>query len=75
MAPMGLNVSCRAMESFSTFLNWVVKKRSGSDDIDHYLDDFFFAVPSESGICRSLMVQFSDLCRELNVPIAEDKTV
>ena len=75
MAPMGLKVSCRAMESFSTFLNWVVKTRSGSNDIDHYLDDFFFAGPSHSGVCKSLMVQFLDLCEELNVPIAEDKTI
>ena len=26
-------------------------------------------------VCKSLMVQFLDLCEELNVPIAEDKTI
>ena len=44
MAPMGHKVSCHAMEAFSTFLNWVVKKRSRSNDTDHYLYDFVFAV-------------------------------
>ena len=58
------------MEAFSTFLNWVVKTRSGSNDIEHFLDDFFFAGPSLSGVCKSLMVQFLALFEELNVPIA-----
>jgi hypothetical protein len=27
----------------STFLHWLVEKKSGSKNLDHYLDDFIFA--------------------------------
>lgn len=76
-APMGLKISSAAWESFATFLNWVVKQRSGpnNDCVDHYLDDYIFAGSAHSNCCLSLMQQFSLLCQELNVPIATEKTV
>lgn len=43
MLPMGLTQSCSYFETFSSFLEWAIKKESNSENIDHYLDDFFFA--------------------------------
>ena len=46
---LGSSISCSLLEFFSTFLEWLVKKVSGKDSVDHYLDDFLFAgmiVPS-----------------------------
>lgn len=74
MAPMGLKLSCRCWESLASFLNWLTKKRAGSENIDHYLDDFFFAGPPHSSHCSELMLEFSKLCQELMIPIAQEKT-
>jgi hypothetical protein len=35
---------------FSTFLHWLVEK-SGSKNLDHYLDDFIFAGEENSNNC------------------------
>ena len=81
MAPMGLKISCAAWEAFAKFLNWTIKYRAASladcenADCDHYLDDFIFAGPCDTDACLALMQQFIDLCRELNLPIATEKTV
>lgn len=75
MLPMGLSQSCSYFESFSTFVEWVVKNESNSNNIDHYLDDFFFAGPSDSNECDFLMQTFASVCNRLNLPIADEKTV
>ena len=73
--PMGCSVSCSLFEKFSTFLQWVIQFRTGLDTIDHYLDDFIFIGTDSSEDCLNLMSSFQNLCYELNIPIAEDKTV
>ena len=40
---MGCSISCKMFNQFSTFLHWLVEKKSGSKNLDHYLDDFIFA--------------------------------
>ena len=52
----------------------MITQKTGSDKIDHYLDDFFFAGESHSDKCQLLMLEFSDMCKELGVPIAQEKT-
>lgn len=72
--PMGCSISCATFETFSTFIEWVIKVRTGIDSIDHYLDDFIFmSIRKEQ--CKFLLDEFSCLCRELGVPVAEEKTV
>lgn len=73
MAPMGLRISCRAWEAFATFLNWLVVDRF-SKYVDHYLDDFFFAGPPQANDCAMLMSHFQDICKDVGVPIASEKT-
>ncbi len=74
MLPMGCSRSCRLFNSFSSFPHWLIEHRTGLDTLDHYLDDFFFCSEENSGKCEELMHCFSDICEELGVPIAEDKS-
>ena len=73
--PMGCAISCNIFEQFSTFLHWLVEKKSGMKTLDHYLDDFFFAGQKHSNYCKNLMNCFLDICHELGIPIAQDKLV
>lgn len=73
--PMGCSISCNLFEKFSTFLQWVVEIRSGLHSMDHYLDDFIFMGSANSNDCHTLMSTFSEICRELGVPLAEEKTL
>jgi hypothetical protein len=41
---MGCSISCATFERFSTFLHWVIENKSGTKNIDHYLDDILFNV-------------------------------
>ena len=47
--------------------------RSGRKSIMNYLDDFLFIAIARL-MCNSMIQQFYELCRELNVPIAIEKT-
>lgn len=40
--PMGCSLSCHYFELFSSFLDWVVRQKTGLDLVLHYLDDFLF---------------------------------
>ena len=72
---MGCSISCAFFEKFSTFLEWVVKSRSGVDFMVHYLDDFFFTGHAETIECELLMQTFTSVCNTLGVPVAVEKTV
>ncbi|XP_062828282.1 uncharacterized protein LOC134296685 isoform X1 [Anolis carolinensis] len=72
--PMGCSVSCAAFESFSTFLEWALKSKSGLSGVVHYLDDFLFIGMSGSGECEFLLHSFQELADQLGVPLAPDKT-
>ena len=70
---MGCSISCKICNQFSTFLHWLVEKKSGSKNLDHYLDDFIFAGEENSNNCQMLMNCFLKICDELGVPIADEK--
>lgn len=72
---MGCALSCFYFEEFSTFLEWVVSQKSGSQFLLHYLDDFLFMGPSGSSQCFSLLSIFVDTCKEFGIPLAWEKTV
>ncbi|KAK6168530.1 hypothetical protein SNE40_021042 [Patella caerulea] len=73
--PMGCSLSCALFEKFSSFLQWVLVVESGLQSVDHYLDDFLFAGPSNLSDCQTLMSYFADICKSLGVPLAQEKTV
>jgi len=70
---MGCSISCALFEKFSTFLHWVVEKKSGLSTLDHYLDNFLFAGAALTNDCQKLMDTFCFVSKELGVPIAETK--
>ncbi|XP_070608807.1 uncharacterized protein [Erythrolamprus reginae] len=72
--PMGCSVSCSLFESFSTFLEWALRRQSGLGTVVHYLDDFLLAGPAHSEQCFALMRDFEALCAQLGVPLASEKT-
>ena len=72
--PMGCSISCKVLEDFATFLNWLAREKSNVDTIDHYLDDFIFAGYNAT-ICSDIMDTFNSICYELGVPLTEDKSV
>ena len=78
--PMGASCSPAYFEAFSTFLEWVAKKESGSDLICHYMDDFFFVGGPLGGgghltSCHQLVASFERICKKFGVPLAKDKSV
>ncbi|VDI34321.1 Hypothetical predicted protein [Mytilus galloprovincialis] len=73
--PLGLSSSCQLFERFSTFLHCVVQSKSGLDTLDHYLDDFIFAGHESNNNCELLMDTFMKVCKDLCVPLADNKTV
>ena len=73
--PFGASVSCSTFEKFSSFLEWSIKERSGSDNVKHYLDDFLFGGKAGTSHCNNLLSQFFQLCQELKVPLALNKTI
>ena len=72
--PMGCSISCSSFEKFSTFLHWVLENKSGSKNIDHYLDDFLFGGKEGSDECENLMFQYKTICEDIGVPLANEKT-
>ena len=73
--PFGCSISCALFEKFATFLEWELKKRSKSDNVVHYLDDFLVAGEKETDDCVKLMDCYKNLCDELGVPLAIEKTI
>ena len=71
---MGCFISYKVFEDFATFLNWLAREKSNVYTIDHYLDDFIFA-GNNATICSDIMNTFNSICYELEVPLAEDKSV
>lgn len=73
--PMGCAISCSLFEKFSSFLEWAVRTNCNTEDLLHYLDDFLFGSEKNSNQCLTTMLAFNQLCSQLGVPIASEKTV
>lgn len=72
---MGCSLGCFYFESFSTFLEWVVRRVTGFDFILHYLDDFLFMGNEDLDDCKFLWNAFFYVCSYFNIPLADEKTV
>lgn len=71
---MGCAISCALFETFSTFLEWVVRTESGVPSILHYLDDFLFIGPSDSWVCANALQAMERVAVSFGVPLAPEKT-
>ena len=75
MLAMGCSISCSLFEKFSTFIEFLVKRRSKVGNLKHYCDDFLHAGRKQTDDCRQVMQTFFNVAQELGVPIASEKTV
>ena len=73
--PFGCAISCALFEKFSSFLEWELKRRVASNNIVHYLDDFLIAGSQNTKECEVISKSFVDMCTEIGVPLAHDKTL
>ena len=73
--PFGASISCALFQAFSDALKHIfeylakLRKRT-----TNYLDDFLFLAASRI-LCNALIQKFLDLCKRLNVPMSDEKTV
>ena len=51
------------------------REKSELNTLDHYLDDFIFAGKERTNQCKKLIDAFSNVCEDLCIPIAENKSV
>ena len=72
--PMGCSSSCAIFESFSTALEWAAKHKLRATEVVHVIDDFLLLAHSLDK-CKDDLAAFIDLCKQIGVPLAPDKTV
>lgn len=70
--PMGARSACKIFEKFSSAVEFAALK-SGIASLLHYLDDFLIISNSKKQGQEDLDL-FLDLCDEVNIPIARNKT-
>ena len=70
----GASISCAIFQSFSDALKYLIEFRTQiPDSVTNYLDDFLFLALTILA-CNFLIQSFLNLCQEIGVPIALDKT-
>jgi hypothetical protein len=67
-------LACENGEKFACALHWIVRDRSQNPHILHYLDDFLFFGPHQSNLCGDTLEIFKNMCDDIIVPIAAEKT-
>ena len=72
--PFGSAASCKIFQEFSDCLAHLVQFRTAAGKkVTNYLDDFLF-VAFVRWLCNLQCQNFLDICREINFPVAIDKT-
>ena len=70
---MGASSSCAIFEEFSTALQWIAMNKLGIKAMIHILDDFLI-ISFNKQLCAYELEKFIRMCRDIGVPIAEEKT-
>jgi hypothetical protein len=71
--PMGCSSSCNIFTQFSQALQWAAYTKMGINNIVFILDDFLF-INSSYQSCHSDLYKFINMCQDIGVPIAHNKT-
>jgi hypothetical protein len=71
--PFGCCISPSLFEKFSTFLEYIIKRRIPNKKLLHYLDDFLGGDTSIES-CKNNMKIFSESMQEIGVPLADEKS-
>lgn len=72
--PMGCRTSCKIFEEFSSAIEWIARNKLGMNAVVHILDDFLFIERSKFS-CLQKFNEFLDVCGDIGIPLAADKTV
>ena len=72
--PQGCSSSCKIFETFSHALEWLILQQITDTYVLHILDDFLFIAHTYE-LCQIALTKFIELCSELGVPIANEKTM
>ena len=64
-----------SFQQIQHILRWLVRKKSNNQNIIHYLDDFLLVGKARYPCCWHALDTFHQVCAQLGVPIAKDKTV
>ena len=72
--PMGCSVSCSIFSAFSDAVRWILTQRVPNANVVKVLDDFLF-VGRSAVHCQYQLNEFIKLCAEINLLLAQHKTV
>ena len=73
--PFGASISCSIFQEVSNALHHVIVFRINNVNkaVTNYLDDFLFMALLKAA-CDSMINQFIELCKEVNMPLSVEKT-
>jgi hypothetical protein len=72
---MGLSLSCKLFETFSTAVHWIIDHKLGGSGCVHFFDDFLFVGPANSPLCLQTLEKHLTMSKQIGLPIKADKTV
>ena len=74
--PFGSSISCSHFQRFSNAIKYLVEKlgKEAVKKIINYLDNFLF-IGRTIDECNKLINSFLEICKRLNIPVADEKTV
>ena len=70
--PLGLRSAPKLFNTLADLLAWIAQENGVSNNI-HYLDDFLTMGPPASSTCQRNLDIFTQLCKDLGVPLAVEK--
>lgn len=71
--PFSLHLAPKIFSAIPDGLVWVIHAKGFTHTL-HYLDDFLLLGPADTSCCTESLCTTISLCKELGVPIAEEKT-
>jgi hypothetical protein len=72
---MGLSLSCKPFETFSTAVHWIIDHKLGGSGCVHILDYFLFVGPANSPLCLQTLEKHLTMSKQIGLHIKADKTV
>ena len=70
----GIRSAPQIFSRFADILQFILQNAGPVEYIQHYLDDFFIAGAPASSDCKSALSRSIEICTQLGVPLAEEKT-
>ena len=73
MLPFGLRSAPKIFTAVADGIEWILHRRGGVRNIDHYLDDYITFGRPRSSECAEALSIITKTCDELGVPLATEK--